>query len=118
MQALMLFGVLFCWQIPHFLSLAIIYKEDYERGGFKILPSISKNINDVTFQILFFTMALLYTSIGIYYLNITSYVYVVGAVILGLIFLFYSSNILFDYSPKSIKRIFIFSIIYLPTLLY
>ena len=116
-QALMLFGILFCWQIPHFLSLAIIYKEDYKRGGFKMLPTISNNINEVTFQILFFTMALLYTSIGIYYLNLTSYLYVVGAVLLGLVFLFYSSSILFDYSPKSIKRIFIFSIIYLPTLL-
>lgn len=116
-QALMLFGVLFCWQIPHFLSLAIIYKDDYKKGGFKMLPSITKNINEVTFQILFFTMALLYTSIGVFYLNITSYIYVVGAIILGLIFLFYSSSILFDYSPKSIKKIFIFSIIYLPTLL-
>ena len=116
-NALMLFGILFCWQIPHFLSLAIIYKEDYERGGFKMLPSVAKNKNEVSFQILFFTMALLYTSTGIYFLNLTSIVYVVGAIILGLIFLFYSSYILFDYSNKSIKKIFIFSIIYLPCLL-
>ena len=81
-----------------------------------MLPSIT-NINEVTFQIIFFTMALLYTSIGVYYFNLTSYVYVVGALSLGLIFLFYSSYILFDYSNKSIKRIFIFSIIYLPALL-
>ena len=112
-----LFGVLFCWQIPHFLSLAIIYKEDYKRGGFKMLPSITDDKNQITFQILFFTMALVYSSIGIYILNLTSFLYVVGAVVLGLIFLFYSSYILFDYSPKSIKRIFIFSIIYLPILL-
>ena len=116
-ESLMLFGVLFCWQIPHFLSLAIIYKEDYSRGGFKMLPSITKNVNYVTFQILFFTMALLYTSIGIYSLDITSYVYAVGALILGIIFLFYSSSILFDYSSRKIKNIFIFSIIYLPVLL-
>ena len=116
-ESLMLFGVLFCWQIPHFLSLAIIYKEDYSRGGFKMLPSITKNVNYVTFQILFFTMALLYTSIGIYSLDIASYVYAVGALILGIIFLFYSSSILFDYSSRKIKNIFIFSIIYLPVLL-
>ena len=116
-EAIMLFGVLFCWQIPHFLSLAIIYKDDYARGGFKMLPSVTNDENQITFQILFFTMALIYTSIGIYVLNLTSYLYVVGAILLGLIFLFYSSSILFDYSPKSIKRIFIFSIIYLPILL-
>ena len=113
----MLFGVLFCWQIPHFLSLAIIYKDDYKKGGFKMLPSITNNVDVVSFQILFFTMALLYTSIGIYYMKITSYVYAVGALILGIVFLFYSSRILFDYSPEKIKKIFIFSIIYLPILL-
>ena len=116
-RAFMLFGVLFCWQIPHFLSLAIIYKDDYKKGGFKMLPSITDNVSEVSFQILFFTMALLYTSIGIFYLNVTSYIYVVGATLLGLIFLFYSSSILFNYSHEKIKRIFIFSIIYLPLLL-
>ena len=117
LKALMLFGVLFCWQIPHFLSLAIIYKDDYKRGGFKMLPSITNDKNAITFQILFFTMALIYTSVGIYFVNIVSYIYVIGAIILGLIFLFYSSVILFEYSSRTIKRIFIFSIIYLPILL-
>ena len=112
LEAWMLFGILFCWQIPHFLSLAIIYKEDYKLGGFKMLPSISKNINVTSFQIIFFTMALIYSSSGIYVLNLTSLVYVVGAIILGVIFLLYSTTILFDSSEKSVKKIFIFSIIY------
>ena len=116
-EGLMLFGILFTWQIPHFLSLAVIYKDDYLKGGFKMLPSIATNNNIVLFQILFFTMALMYTSIGIFILKLTSFVYVFVAILLGLIFLFYSSYILFDYSSKNIKRIFIFSIIYLPALL-
>tara|TARA_X000000368_G_scaffold330913_2_gene268020 strand:- start:7668 stop:8444 length:777 start_codon:yes stop_codon:yes gene_type:complete len=116
-EGLFLFSILFCWQIPHFLSLAIIYKEDYKLGGFKMLPGITKNINVVNFQIIFFTMALIYSSIGIYFLNLTSFIYVVGAVFLGLIFLVYSSIIIFDYSSQSVKNIFIFSIIYLPSLL-
>ena len=117
LEGMLLFGILFCWQIPHFLSLAIIYKKDYERGGFKMLPVIAKNSNTVNFQIIFFTMALIYSSIGIYILNLTSFIYVVGAVILGLVFLVYSSMIIFDYSSKAVKNIFIFSIIYLPSLL-
>ena len=116
-EGLMLFGILFTWQIPHFLSLAVIYKDDYSKGGFKMLPSVTSNKNIVSFQILFFTMALIYSSISIFILNLTSFVYVFGAIFLGLIFLFYSSYILFDYSSKNIKRIFIFSIIYLPALL-
>ena len=116
-EGLFLFSILFCWQIPHFLSLAIIYKEDYNLGGFKMLPGITKSTNVVNFQIIFFTMALIYSSIGIYFLNLTSFIYVVGAVFLGLIFLVYSSIIIFDYSSQSVKNIFIFSIIYLPSLL-
>ena len=116
-EGLLLFGILFCWQIPHFLSLAIIYKEDYKLGGFKMLPGVAKSSNIVNFQIIFFTMALIYSSIGIYILNLTSFIYVVGAVLLGLIFLIYSSIIIFDYSSKTVKNIFIFSIIYLPSLL-
>ena len=116
-EGLMLFGILFTWQIPHFLSLAVIYKDDYKRGGFKMLPNMTSNENIVSFQILFFTMALIYSSISIFILNLTSFVYVFGAIILGLIFLFYSSYILFDYSSENVKRIFIFSIIYLPALL-
>ena len=116
-EGLLLFGILFCWQIPHFYSLAIIYKEDYKRGGFKMLPGVTENSNLVNFQIIFFTMALIYSSIGIYALNLTSFIYVFGAVLLGLIFLIYSSIIIFDYSSKAIKNIFIFSIIYLPSLL-
>ncbi len=116
-EGLLLFGILFCWQIPHFYSLAIIYKEDYKRGGFKMLPGVTENSNLVNFQIIFFTMALIYSSIGIYALNLTSFIYVFGAVLLGLIFLIYSSIIIFNYSSKAVKNIFIFSIIYLPSLL-
>ena len=116
-EGLFLFGILFCWQIPHFLSLAIIYKEDYKLGGFKMLPGIAKSTSVVNFQIIFFTMALIYSSIGIYFLNLTSFVYVIGASLLGFIFLVYSSIIIFDFSSKSVKNIFIFSIIYLPSLL-
>ena len=116
-QGMLLFGILFCWQIPHFLSLAIIYKEDYKLGGFKMLPGNANSSNMVNFQIIFFTMALIYSSIGIYILNLTSFIYVVGAVLLGLVFLIYSSIIIFDYSSQAVKNIFIFSIIYLPSLL-
>ena len=50
--ALILFLVLFCWQMPHFLSLAIIYKDDYKKAGFKMLPSISQNLDSTLFQII------------------------------------------------------------------
>lgn len=115
--SLILFLILFCWQIPHFLSLAIIYKDDYENAGFKMLPSISKNLDSTLFQIVFFVMALIGSSIGIYLLNLTSFVYMLGAVVLGVVFLIHSTNILFEQSNRKIKKLFIFSIIYLPLLM-
>ena len=117
LPALVLFLILFCWQIPHFFSLAIIYKDDYKKAGFKMLPSIDENLNNTYFQIVFFIMALIVSSAGIYLLHLTSIVYMIGAVILGLLFLIYSSNILFRESDKRIKQLFIFSIISLPLLM-
>ena len=118
LEGLMLFGILFCWQIPHFLSLAIIYKDDYKNAGFKMLPSISKNLDSTLFQIVFFIVALIGSSVGIYFLNLTSFVYMLGAVLLGVIFLVHSANILFDQSNEKVRKLFIFSIIYLPILMF
>ena len=117
LEPLTLFLILFCWQIPHFLSLAIIYKDDYAKAGYKMLPSISDNLDSTMFQIVFFTVALIVSSICIYLLKLTSIVYVIGAIILGMVFLFYSSSILFEESNKKIRRLFLFSIIYFPLLL-
>ncbi len=117
LPALILFSILFCWQIPHFFSLAIIYKDDYKKADFKMLPSISKNLDSTLFQIVFFVMALIASSVGIYFLHLTSFVYMLGAVLLGTIFLIYSATILFEQSNQKIKRLFIFSIIYLPLLM-
>jgi len=117
LPALILFSILFCWQIPHFFSLAIIYKDDYKKADFKMLPSISENLDSTLFQIVFFIMALIASSVGIYFLHLTSFVYMLGAVLLGTIFLIYSANILFEQSNHKIKKLFIFSIIYLPLLM-
>ena len=83
----------------------------------KKIPSISNNLDSTLFQIIFFTVALIVSSIGIYLLNLTSFVYMLGAVVLGIVFLLYSSNILFEQSNKQVRKLFIFSIIYLPLLM-
>ena len=51
-----------------------------------MLPSISKNLDSTLFQIVFFIIALIGSSIGIYLLNLTSFVYMLGAVVLGVVF--------------------------------
>ena len=115
--AIILFFILFFWQMPHFLSLAIIYKDDYAKAGFKMFPSVSNNLDSTYFQIIFFTIALIISTISVFFINNAGVVYLIGAVLLGIVFLVYSSIILFDKSDRRIRKLFIFSIIYLPLLM-
>src|SRR5580700_5057675 len=57
-QAVVLFGILFFWQLPHFLAIAILYKDDYAHAGFKMLPVIDKDLRATGFQIVIWSLAL------------------------------------------------------------
>src|SRR3712207_9021130 len=54
-----LFGILFCWQMPHFLAIAILYRDDYARGGFRMLPTVDDDLHATSRQMLFYTLALI-----------------------------------------------------------
>ncbi len=58
-QALALFGILFFWQMPHFLAIAILYRRDYAAGGFKMLPVVDEDLTITGRQILLYTLALI-----------------------------------------------------------
>ena len=115
--AWILFGILFCWQMPHFLAIAIIYAADYEKGGFKMLPSIYPESKRTSYVILFFTVALLITSLGLYILKVAGIVYAVGAALLGVAFLIVSLKVIMESNKKNARRLMLASIIYLPILL-
>jgi len=115
--AWILFGILFCWQMPHFLAIAIIYAADYEKGGFKMLPAIYPESKRTSYVILFFTMALLITSLGLYILKVGGIVYAVGAALLGVAFFIVALKVIVESNKKNAKRLMLASIIYLPLLL-
>jgi len=115
--AIILFFILFFWQMPHFLSLAIIYKDDYAKAGFKMFPSVSNNLDSTYFQIIFFTIALIISTISMFFIIKIGIVYLIGSVLLGIVFLIYSSIILLDKTDKRIRNLFVFSIVYLPLLM-
>src|SRR5215472_19248682 len=58
-QAWLLFGVLFLWQFPHFLAIALMYREDYSRAGYRMLPSFDRDSRFTRAEILVFTLALI-----------------------------------------------------------
>ena len=115
--AWILFGILFCWQMPHFLAIAIIYAADYEKGGFKMLPSIYPESKRTSYLILFFTAALLITSLGLYILRVVGIVYAVGAALLGVAFFMVALKVIMESNKKNARRLMLASIIYLPLLL-
>ena len=115
--AWILFGILFCWQMPHFLAIAIIYAADYEKGGFKMLPSIYPESKRTSYVILFFTIALLITSLGLYILKVGGIVYAVGAALLGVAFFMVALKVIMESNKKNARRLMLASIIYLPLLL-
>ena len=115
--AWILFGILFCWQMPHFLAIAIIYASDYEKGGFKMLPTIYPESRRTSYVILFFTVALLITSLGLYILKVVGIFYAICAAVLGTVFFMVALQVIMNSTRKNARKLMLASIIYLPVLL-
>ena len=82
-----LFAILALWQMPHFLALAWMYRKDYARAGFAMLPVVSPEGYTTVRQALLFTIALVLASTVPTLLGDTGWVYLAGALILGIWFL-------------------------------
>ena len=115
--AWILFGILFCWQMPHFLAIAIIYASDYEKGGFKMLPTIYPESRRTSYTILFFTISLFVVSLGLYILKAVGIFYAVCTAILGTVFFIIALQVIINSNKKNARRLMIASIIYLPLLM-
>ena len=116
--AWMLFGILACWQIPHFLAIAIIYSDDYRRGGLKMLPSVYPDNKLTSIYMIFFTIALTCVSLGLCLINGYGVMFACGAFLLGAIFIYCSIKLILDNSIKNAKALFYYSIAYLPALIF
>ena len=112
-----LFGILFLWQMPHFLAIAWLYRDDYERGGFPMLPVGDLRGQRTLRQMVFYAAALLPVSLLPSVLGFTGIVYLLGALAVGGGFLWRS--IQFGRAPdtRSARRLLIMSVLYLPVVL-
>jgi protoheme IX farnesyltransferase len=79
LHAMAIFLLLFFWQIPHFLALGWMYRKDYARAGIKILPVIDVSGIKSAGQMVFFSVLLVFVSIGIWTLKIAGRTYLIGA---------------------------------------
>jgi len=112
-----LFVILFFWQLPHFLAIAWIYREDYARAGFAMLPVVDPEGSRTGRQAVSHTLGLLPVSLAPFLLRITGPVYFFGALALGIVFLWHAIQFSRYLTMERARRLFYMSIIYLPLLL-
>jgi protoheme IX farnesyltransferase len=116
-QALILLAILFTWQIPHFMAIAILYKQDYAAAGFKMLPVVDRTLSETGRQIVLFSIALVAVSIVPTFLGMTAIGYITLAVLMGMAFMAFAIECATTGSRADARKLFLASIIYLPLLL-
>jgi protoheme IX farnesyltransferase len=115
-EPLALFGILFLWQMPHFLAIAILYKRDYAAGGFKMLPVVDPGLRMTSRMIVLYGLALVPVSVVPVGAGMAGAVYLTGAVLMSLAFFSYCVSCAVSKERIDARKLFFASIIYLPML--
>jgi heme o synthase len=115
-NAWLLFAIVFLWQLPHFMAIAWMYREDYSRAGYFVLPASGVRERFVAWQSLLPALALFGLAFGPAIRGESGMVYLAGALVLGGAFLCYSARFAFQRSIVSARQLLFASIFYLPTL--
>jgi len=108
--------MVFLWQFPHFMSIAWMYREDYQRAGYLVLPSGEGKDRFVAWQCLLPAMGLLIVSAVPALRGQSGFAYFAGALILGGIIFYYSARFALQRSVTSARQLLLTSVIYLPAL--
>ncbi|MBU6508892.1 MAG: heme o synthase [Gammaproteobacteria bacterium] len=113
--ALLLCLIIFLWTPPHFWALAIHRREDYAKANVPMLP-VTHGVPYTVFQIILYTVLLVMATVLPFLIGMSGLVYLVGALLLGGIFLVYAIGLHFSRNPGLPMRSFAYSIVYLTVL--
>ncbi len=116
-QAVVLFLIVFVWQVPHFLAIAWIYREDYARAGLKMLPGIDAEGSATARQMLLYSFALVPISLLPVWLHEAGAMYGFGALGLGVYFLRACGGFALVPSQAKARKVLHASLVYLPSVL-
>jgi len=117
LAAWVLFGILFFWQLPHFLAIAWLCREDYARGGFPMLPVLDPEGIRTGRQAILYGAALVPLSLLPSLLGLMGTVYFVGALAFGLAYLGFAFGFAASRSNPGARRLMLASLLYFPALL-
>jgi protoheme IX farnesyltransferase len=112
-EGMLLFAILFFWQLPHFLSLSWMYKTDYTRGGYKMLAVRDENGKRVAWQSLIYTVLLVLSAAGLFAVGTVGLLYAVGSVVLGGILVITCRKFLAEASHTAARQVLLMSYVYL-----
>ncbi len=111
-----LFSILFLWQLPHFLAIAVLFREDYARAGFQMLPVRDPGSAATSRQIVLYGLCLVPVSLLPTMLGLAGPWYFFGALVLGLLYLAAGIRAAMHRTLPAMRRLFLASILYLPLL--
>ncbi len=111
------FAFLFLWQMPHFMAISWMYREDYARGGFAMLSVRDGDGAAVARQAVYYTLALLAVSVLPSILGMTGVVYLIGAIAAGAAMLAATIRFFFDRDVRVARSLFMMSNLYLLTVM-
>jgi heme o synthase len=114
-----LFVLMAVWQIPHFLAIAWMHREDYARGGYRMLPIIDPTGRRTAVNVMVWSVVLLPATLGPWWMmpERLSMVYFVAALLVGVPYLVLATGLMRDHSAGRARRVFLASIVQLPVLL-
>ena len=120
---LVLFAILFVWQFPHFFSIAWLYRDDYAKGGIKMLPVVEEDGRSTARRIILYSVALIPLSLLPTFMGMAGKIYLAGAVVLGFAMLYFGVRLAFSnlplasaHSKARARHVLQATVIYLPLL--
>ena len=115
-EAWALFAIVFVWQIPHFMAIAWLYRDDFGRAGFPLLPVVEPDGRSTARQAVLFSVVLLPVSLAPYFLRMSGSAYALGAVVGALALLTLAVSFALQRTNERARLLFVGSITYLPLL--
>ncbi len=112
-----LFLIVFLWQFPHFLAIAWIYRDDYDRGGLKMLPNVDPLGSMTGRQAMWHAFELLPAGLLPAFIGLGGRWYFAGALALGIFYLYHAVRFWLDVNDRSARRLLRASFLYLPLVL-
>jgi protoheme IX farnesyltransferase len=118
LEAWGLFAILFLWQFPHFMAIAWIYREDYRRAGYFVLPVGKRNRQIMEWQTLFPLLALIPVESALKVFSFAGWASVSGILILTFAFLCYGAGLVLRKNNAAARRLLFSSLFYLPSVFF